>query len=91
MRGCAKRCAVIQGDFALHRRHVTLDVILMHNIYKMYSKIGQSNQSNQRVGTSNTKNIQRVGQMATHNKPMNNKSVLPNIQEQTEQYNKNAK
>lgn len=56
-----------------------------------YSKVGQSNQSNQRVGTSNTKNIQRVGQMATHNKPMNNKSVLPNIQEQTEQYNKYAK
>ncbi len=57
----------------------------------MYSKIGQSNQSIQRVGTSNTKNIQRVGQMATHNKSMNNKSVLPNIQEQTEQYNKYAK
>ncbi len=57
----------------------------------MYSKIGQSNQSNQRVGASNTKNIQRVGQMATHNKPMNNKSVVPNIQEQTEQYNRYAK
>ena len=57
----------------------------------MHSKIGQSNQSSQRVGTSNTKNIHRVGQMATHNKSMNNKPVLPNIQEQTEQYNKYAK
>jgi hypothetical protein len=37
----------------------------------MYSKVGQSNQSNQRVGTSNTKNIKRVGQMATQNKPIN--------------------
>ncbi len=36
MRGGAKRCAVMQGDFALHRRHVTLDVILMHNINNMY-------------------------------------------------------
>jgi hypothetical protein len=36
VRGCAKRCAVMQGDFALHRRHVTLDVILMHNICNMY-------------------------------------------------------
>jgi hypothetical protein len=39
VRGCAKRCAVMQGDFALHRRHVTLDVILMHNIYNMYINI----------------------------------------------------
>ena len=56
----------------------------------MNSKVGQSNKSIQRVGQSNTKNIQRVGQMAVQNKQMN-KSVLPNVQEQTEQYNKYAK
>ena len=53
----------------------------------MYSKVGQSNQSYQKVGTSNTKNIKHVGQMATQNKPIN-KSVQPNIEEQTEKYHK---
>ena len=54
----------------------------------MHSKVGQSNKSIQRVGQSNTKNIQRVGQMAgSGDKPMN-KSVLPNVQEQTDLYNK---
>jgi hypothetical protein len=57
----------------------------------MYSKVGQSNQSYQKVGTSNTKNIKHVGQMATQNKPINNKSVQPNIEEQTEKYHKYAK
>jgi hypothetical protein len=57
----------------------------------MYSKIGQSNQANQKVGQSSTKNVQKVGQMAGHNKPMSNKSVQPNVQEQTAQYNKYGK
>ena len=60
-------------------------------MYIMHSKVGQSNKSIQRVGQSSTKNVQRVGQMAVQNKPMNNKSVLPNVQEQTEQYAKYAK
>ncbi len=36
VRGGAKGCAVMQGDFALHQRHVIMDVILMHNIYNIY-------------------------------------------------------
>ena len=56
----------------------------------MNSKVVQSNKSIQRVEQSSTKHIQRVGQMSVQNKPMNNKSVLPNVQEQTEQYNKYA-
>jgi hypothetical protein len=55
------------------------------------SKIGQSNQSNQKVGQSSTKNVQKVGQMAGQNKPMSNKSFQPNVQEQTAQYNKYGK
>ena len=57
----------------------------------MHSNVGQSNKSIQRVGTSNTKNVQRVGQMSIQNKSMNNKSVVPNIQEQTDLYNKYVK
>ena len=57
----------------------------------MHSNVGQSNKSIQRVGTSNTKNVQRVGQMSVQNKSMNNKSVVPNIQEQTDLYNKYVK
>ena len=58
----------------------------------MHSKVGQSNKSIQRVGQSSTKHVQRVGQMAGSgdDKKMN-KSVLPNVQEQTEQYAKYAK
>ena len=56
----------------------------------MHSKVGQSNKSIQRVGQSNTKNIQRVGQMAgSGDKPMN-KSVLTTVQEQTDLYAKYA-
>ena len=54
----------------------------------MYSKMGQSSHSMQKVGQSSTKNI---GQMATHNKPNNVKSAQPNIQEQVAQYNKYSK
>jgi hypothetical protein len=57
----------------------------------MYSKVGQSNQSNQKVGQSNTKNIQRVGQMTVHNKSNNFKPVQPNIQQQTADYHKYSK
>jgi hypothetical protein len=57
----------------------------------MYSKIGQSNQSNQKVGQSSTKNVQRVGQMAGQTKPMSNRTAQPNVQEQTAQYNKYGK
>jgi hypothetical protein len=57
----------------------------------MYSKVGQSIHSNQKVGQSSTKNIQRVGQMASHNKSSNAKPAQPNIQEQAAQYNKYSK
>ena len=56
----------------------------------MYSKVGQSIHSTQKVGQLSTKNIQRVGQMASHNKS-NAKSAQPNIQEQAAQYNKYSK
>jgi hypothetical protein len=57
----------------------------------MYSKAGQSIHSNQKVGQLSTKNIQRVGQMASHNKSSNAKPAQPNIQEQAAQYNKYSK
>ena len=57
----------------------------------MYSKVGQSIHSNQKVGQLSTKNIQRVGQMASHNKSSNAKPAQPNIQEQVAQYNKYSK
>ena len=57
----------------------------------MFSKTGQVNNQNQRVGVSQTKSIQRVGQMVVNSKSMNNKSIRPNTDEQETQYNKYSK